>query len=426
MLNLGLSKLAERTIDPPISWLMKLALERPKLISLAAGFTDNASLPVGASAELLRDILAEPKIARASLQYGSTAGDMELRNLTLRRLEHLDGVPRKTYSAENLLITHGSQQFLYLVTECLCDTGDIVLVEDPTYFVYLSILQSHGIEARGVKFDLDGLNLDVLESVLEKLKSEGNLARVKMLYLVSYFQNPSGVTTSSEKKQAMLEILRRFEKDAGHPIYLLEDAAYRELQFSGASVPSALITAEARKRVIYAGTYSKPFATGVRVGYGYLPDSLVQPVTRVKGNHDFGTSHLLQQLVRAALTSGKYEAHLPALRERYKHKAEIMATAIRTHFPQSVGWEAAAGGLYIWARLPGSVQTGPKSALFRACLKSDVLYVPGELCYAPDRTRRAPQNEMRLSFGSASEEKIREGIKRIGKEVSKLAPKGAN
>ncbi len=421
MLKHGLSELAKRTIDPPISWLMKLALERPKLISLAAGFTDNASLPVTASAKLLHDILSKPKIARASLQYGSTAGDLELRNLTLQRLEYLDGAAPKTYGVENLVITHGSQQFLYLVTECLCDVGDIVLVEDPTYFVYLSILQSHGIEARGVKLDQDGLDLESLGRILERLKCEGNLARVKMLYLVSYFQNPSGVTTSEAKKKAILKLLRRFEKDAGHPIYLLEDAAYRELQFEGPSQPSALSGSDAGKRVIYSGTYSKPFATGVRVGYGYLPEALVQPVIRVKGNHDFGTSHLLQQLIRAALASGKYETHLSILKKRYEQKAEIMAKALRAHFPGFVEWESANGGLYVWARLPVSIPTGPKSAFFRACLSRDVLYVPGELCYAADPTRRAPRNEIRLSFGGASEASIREGIKRMGQAISEMA-----
>jgi 2-aminoadipate transaminase len=422
----GLSEMAARTIDPPISWLMKLALDRPKLISLAAGFTDNASLPVEASAELLRDLLAEPKIARASLQYGSTAGDLNLRSLTVRRMEHLDGVARGTYNSDNLLITHGSQQFLYLLTECLCDTGDIVLVEDPTYFVYLSILQSHAIEARGVKLDNDGLNLAALERVLDRLKQEGNLHRVKMLYLVSYFQNPSGVTTSAAKKQAMLKLLRRFEKAAGHPIYLLEDAAYRELQFTGAVVPSALQSTGADKRVIFAGTYSKPFATGVRVGFGYLPHALLQTILRVKGNHDFGTSHLLQQLVRAALASGKYETHLPNLKARYARKAAVMAESLGAHFPKAVEWEPATGGLYIWARLPASIQTGPKSKLFRTCLEHDILYVPGELCYADDPTRPVSRNEMRLSFGSASEANIREGIKRIGIQIRKLAPKGTS
>jgi 2-aminoadipate transaminase len=390
---------------------MQLALDRPKLISLAAGFTDNASLPVAETTRLLRSILADPKIARASLQYGSTAGDPILRKLTIERLRKLDGSPdSRAYTPENVLITHGSQQLLYLVTECLCDPGDIVLVEDPTYFVYLGILQSHGIAARGVKLQSDGLDLSQLERVLDNLKHNGLLSRVKMLYLVSYFQNPSGVTTSAANKKAALEILRRYERAAGHPIYLLEDAAYRELRFSGQEEPSALSLSS--DRVIYAGTYSKPFATGIRVGYGVAPEPLLTVLTRVKGNHDFGTAHLLQQILRAALQSGAYEKHLETLRARYAAKARVLTTAISTHFPENVQWEKPLGGLYVWAK--AKIPTGRKSALFTRALNENVLYVPGELCYAEDSTRRASRNEMRISFGGASEREMREGIRRLG------------
>jgi 2-aminoadipate transaminase len=394
---------------------MKMALERPNLISLAAGFTDNASLPVEKTTRLLRQLLIDPKIARASLQYGSTAGDLRLRELTTARLRLLDGMTHRrtaSYKPENTIITHGSQQLLYLLTESLCDPGDIVLVEDPTYFVYLGILQSHGISARGILLRSDGLDLEQLQSVLEELKSRALLPRVKLLYLVSYFQNPSGVTTSAHKKAAALEILRRYEKDAGHPIYLLEDAAYRELRFQGPEIPSGLTFDP--KRVIYTGTYSKPFATGIRVGYGCLPEPLLTVVTRVKGNHDFGTSHLLQQILRAALENNSYEKHVHLLQSRYARKAKVMTDAIRHDFPDWVQWEMPSGGLYVWARTPRKISTDQKSKLFSRALARGVLYVPGDLCYAEDPTRRKPRNQMRISFGSATEIEIREGIKRLG------------
>ncbi len=390
---------------------MQLTLDRPKLISLAAGFTDHASLPVEETTRLLRSILADSKIARASLQYGSTAGDPVLRKLTIDRLRKLDCSPDSSiYAPEKVLVTHGSQQLLYLITECLCDPGDIVLVEDPTYFVYLGILQSHGIDARGIKLESDGLDLSQLERVLEDLKRRGQLPRVKMLYLVSYFQNPSGVTTAFEKKKAALQILRRFERDAGHPIYLLEDAAYRELRFAGNEEPSALTVSS--DRVIYAGTYSKPFATGIRVGYGVAPEPLLTVLNRVKGNHDFGTAHLLQQILRAALQNGAYEKHLEILRARYAAKARVLVKAISKEFPENVQWQQPKGGLYVWSKT--KIATGRKSPLFTRALAENVLYVPGELCYAEDSTRRTPRNEMRISFGGASEREMRAGIKRLG------------
>ena len=415
------SALAQRTTEPPISWLMQLALDRPTLISLAAGFTDNESLPVEAAREVLDEVLGAPKSGRPALQYGSTVGDPELRALTVKRLRELDNATSgEAYARERTLITHGSQQLLYIVSECLCDPGDIVLVEDPTYFVFLGIAQSRGFNCRGVRMEADGLDLAHLEAVLERLKRQGELRRVKFLYLVSYFQNPSGITTSYAKKAEALAILKRYERAAGHPIYLLEDAAYRELRFTGHGEPSGLRTGRDAKRVIYAGTYSKPFATGARVGFGILPEPLFTYATRVKGNHDFGTAHLLQKLLAGALKSCRFAKHVGELQKRYAAKARVMEHALREHFPPAVEWEQPRGGLYVWARLPARVKSGRNSPLFKAALKADVLYVPGELCYADDPWRKKPNREMRLSFGGATEANIRTGIQRLGAVIHRV------
>jgi 2-aminoadipate transaminase len=420
MKSYAFSALGRRTVLPPISWLMQTALTRPKLISLAAGFTDNATLPVGFSRKLLNEILSSPKTGQPALQYGITAGEMNLRSLTARHLQKLDGAPSRTHPPERLMITGGSQQLLYMTLEALCDEGDIVLVEDPTYFVFLSILQSQGIRARGVRLERDGLDLAHLEKVLERLKKSGELHRVKAIYLVTYFQNPTGVTTSFIKKAGALEILKKFERAAGHPIYLIEDAAYRELRFAGDDTSSALMARGATERIIYTGTYSKPFATGARVGFGILPKPVFTIVNRIKGNHDFGTANLLQQLLARALETGLYDKHVAKIEMRYRLKARVMKEAMAKHFPSSVEIWESGGGLYFWARLPKGVSTGMKSKLFQAALKNDVLYVPGALCYADDPSRRKPDNEMRISFGSASESNIREGIKRLGNVLRKF------
>jgi 2-aminoadipate transaminase len=303
-----------------------------------------------------------------------------------------------------------------MVSEALCNPGDVVLVEDPTYFVFLGIAQSHGLACRGIRLQPDGLDLDHLAQTLEQLKRERRLKRIKLLYLVTYYQNPSGTTTCPEKKAAILRLLRRYEWAAGHPIYLLEDAAYRELRFAGPDLPSAL--AYAPDRVIYAGTFSKPFATGARVGFGILPDPVRRVVLRIKANHDFGTANLLQKLVARAFESGLYESHLATIRKRYSRKAQIMSSAIKEHFPESVQPRPAQGGLYLWVRLPRSINTSIQSALFRKALRHQVLYVPGNLCYAHDPSRRRPASEMRLSFGGASEPDIRQGIRRLGRVLT--------
>lgn len=401
---------------------MQAALSRPKLISLAAGFTDNPTLPTEISRKLLDEILRAPETGQPAMQYGITAGEYNLRELTARHLQKLDGVnpAAPSHSPGRLMITGGSQQLLYMTLEALCDEGDIILVEDPTYFVFLSILQSRGIRARGVKLERNGIDLAHLGLVLQLLKKSGGLRRVKALYLVSYFQNPTGVSTSFEKKSRILKMLKSFEGAAGHPIYLLEDGAYRELRFDGPDIPSALMAPGATGRVIYTGTYSKPFAPGARIGFGILPEPLFTAVQRVKGNHDFGTANLLQQLLARALETGLYDEHVAKIQKRYRQKAQVMKQALAEHFPPEVEIWESGGGLYFWARLPRKISAGMNSGVFKAALKADVLYVPGELCYADDPARRKPANEMRISFGSASGENISEGIKRLGNVLKKF------
>ncbi len=419
----GFSALGARSEEPPISWLMHQALSHPHIVSLAAGFTDNPSLPVLEAREVLEEILGEDRSAQSALQYGSTIGDAGLRRSTAKRMLELDSTASSSatkpelYDPERILITHGSQQLLYLVTEMLFDPGDIVLVEDPTYFVYLGMAQSHGVQCRGIRMTPDGIDCEHLNEVLTGLKKTGELPRVKMLYLVSYFQNPSGITTSLDRKAEALKVLRRFEKSAGHPLYLLEDAAYRELKFAGEDVPSCLVLPGAGQRVIYTSTYSKPFATGIRVGFGWLPKPLMTVLTRIKANHDFGTAHVLQQILACAIKTGRFARHLKSLQTRYREKASVMGAALKKHCSELLEWGEPNGGLYYWARLKDTGKSGRSSRLFKAALREDMLYVPGALCYADDPTRAKPDNEFRLSFGNASEADIEKGIARLAKAI---------
>lgn len=427
----SLSALGRRTEPPPIAWLMQHALEHPEVVSLAAGFTDNPTLPVADTGEIVAALLRGRRTGEPALQYGTAGGLPVLRRLTAQRLLAHDRAAiaasgsaappvQDRYAPDRTIITSGSQQLLYLLTEVLCDPGDIVIVEDPTYFVYLGMAQSHGLDCRGVPLLEHGIDLDALEALLESLRRSGELKRLKLLYLVTYHQNPTGRTTSFDRKQAVLDLLRRHEKAAGHPLYLLEDAAYRELRFAGSDVPSALAVPHSEERVLLAGTFSKPFATGLRVGFGVLPEPLLTPVLHVKSNHDFGTSSLLQHVLARALGGSAYDRHLQALRRRYRRKAGWMTDALRQSFPDTVHWQEPTGGLYVWAAAPRNVRTGLRSALFEHALNHQVLYVPGRLCYANDPHRRAPDHEMRLSFGSASRHEIELGIERLGTAIREL------
>lgn len=218
----ALSALGRRIQPPPIAWLMQRALEDPEIVSLAAGFTDNPTLPVREVRRLLEEILRSRRTGEPALQYGTTAGLPELRELTAQRLLALDRTAVQTapgasiepdlYAAGRVVITNGSQQLLYLLTEALCDPGDLVLVEAPTYFVYLGIAQGAGLECRGVRRDAEGVDPADLEAVLERLHQQGDLRRLKFLYLVTYHQNPTGTSTRFTRKAAALEQLRRWEK----------------------------------------------------------------------------------------------------------------------------------------------------------------------------------------------------------------------
>jgi len=400
------SQKALRTKDPPISWLMKLALARPHLISLAAGFTDSPSLPAAEVREILRELWEQPRDVLAALQYGSTAGDEPLREWTRKRIETRDGL-KTALSNDQVIIGNGSQQLLSLVTEILCDPGDIILLEDPTYFVYLGIVQSCGIEA--VPFT----GAQELRDRLAQIKAGGKAGRVKLAYFVSYYRNPTGTSLDANQKREMSAILREFEQD--HPIYILEDAAYRDLRFSGEDTPSFVAADPRLERTIYTATYTKPFATGLKVGFAVLPEPLVAPVLRFKGNEDFGTSHFDQRILQRAALGGAYEKHLAAIADVYRRKAAVMDESLKAHFPEEARWTPPAGGLYHWVSLPAGTDCGAESAIFKKSLEAEVFYVPGEFCYGDTPLRPKPRHQMRLSFGSAGLDQIREGIQRLGK-----------
>ena len=399
------SALARRTGEPPISWLMRLALEKRDLISLAAGFTDDETLPVDDVAALTRDILAKPKTARAALQYGTTIGLPQLRHELLRRWQKQDGLRR--FKPDDIIVTNGSQQLLYLITEVLCDPGDIVLVEDPTYFVYLGIIDAMGVRAAGID------SLATLKSKLQTL----DLRRLKLIYLVTYFQNPTGHTWSLEAKCELLSIVKHCERKAGHPIYIVEDAAYRDLRFEGDDVPSLKSLDPRNERVAYTNTLTKPFATGIKLGYGILPPSLMRAVLRSKGNHDFGSSNFLQTILARALAEGLYERHLPKIAAVYRRRRDAMVTELGAAFPETAHYEKPRGGLYVWVELDPRVKTGPNSRLFKRALDAGVLYVPGEMCFCADPSRKIPQHCMRLSFGSPSIGQIHKGVALLGEQV---------
>jgi len=416
----ALSSRARRTRRQPISGLMAQAVENPDVISLAAGLVDDATLPTAEAADLLAGILGDAAAGRAALQYGTTEGLLPLREALLDHLAALDGwdLAATAFTPGDVVVGTGSQQLLFILGDLLVDPGDLVVASWPSYFVYTGTLEALGAEVRCVDMDAGGMVPEALEDLFARLDAAGDLPRVKVVYLVSYHQNPTGITLAAERRERVLEIVRRTGRD--HRILVVEDAAYRELTFEGEPPPSLKTYDLQNRDVALLATFSKTFAPGVKVGYGLLPRDLVEPVVLAKGNHDFGSANLCQHLVRRALASGAYGRHVERLRRRYAEKRDAMLEALEEHLGglgPAVHWTRPAGGLYVFLTLPEGVETHADGRLFARAVEEGVLYVPGEYCYAPDPTRDVPQNAIRLSYGVCEVARIREGVAALGRAV---------
>lgn len=414
-------------VDQPISYLMQQAVEKPHLISLAAGLVDYDTLPADEVLTLARDLLSDPARARAALQYGTTAGLMDLRQAVLERSAQLDGQSAQELHADpdQAVISTGSQQLLQLLAELLLDPGDLVLTAWPSYFVYTALLASAGAVVRGVDMDARGMVPEALEAQLERLADEDALARVKIVYITSYHQNPTGLTLDEKRRPQLLEIVRKYSQHprGGGRILLIEDAAYRELTY-GHRPPRSIWSYDTdRQYVALLQTFSKPFAPGLKTGYGLLPADLVQPVLRVKGNHDFGSANFSQHLLLEALRRGVYAKHVQRLCESYAAKRDAMLEALARELGDTadVTWTRPTGGLYVWLTLPSSIDTGRDGTLFHEALRRGVLYVPGAFCFGADPTRQVPRHTIRLSFGVPTVKQIHDGVKRLANAIRTVA-----
>lgn len=410
-----LSEASVRTSPAAISSMMQMALANPGLISLAAGFVDQGSLPADAARRAMEAVLADPVEGRRALQYGTTIGDLGLRRQLVEHLERNERVPAGTFreAVARTVVTSGSQQLLYLVAEALLDPGDIVLVEAPTYFVFLGVLETRGARAIGVETDEGGLRLDALEGTLRDLKAQGLLSRVKLLYTISEHANPTGVSLAEARRGPLVELIERWSLE--QKILILEDAAYRGLTYTGAEPPSVWSYDRSGETVILARTFSKTFSPGLKTGYGILPETLLEPVLRLKGNHDFGSSHFAQQVLERILADGSYDRHVQDLVALYRRKRDVMLRALEEHLASwegSVSWTCPKGGLFLWLSVPSGLDTGPDGPLFARCLEEGVIYVPGALAYAAD-PGPAPRNHARICFGVPSEEELVEGARRL-------------
>ncbi len=405
--------------DQAIGFLMQQAVENRDVVSLAAGLVDQASLPAAETRQALDAMLADEGRAKRALQYGTTAGYEALREQLVRHLARLEDRPAGELGldADKIILTTGSQQLLALIADVLFDPGDICLVAAPTYFVFLGVLAGVGARAIAVETDDDGMNMDALDAQLRQLENDGDLDRVRMIYLVSYYENPSGISLSEQRRAEAVEIAKRWSKQ--HRIFVLEDAAYRELHYGGPKLPSVWSFDTDRDTVILAQTFSKSFSPGLRVGFGVVPDELFGPICDCKGNIDFGSANFNQHLLATVFEQHSYQPHVEQLCESYRAKRDCMLAAADRYFRDlpGVSWVHPAGGLYVWMTLPDHADTSFAGDFFKHATQVEkVMYVPGDLCYASEPTA-PPRNHMRLSFGVQTPDGIDLGMQRLANTV---------
>jgi len=399
---------------------MAQALRFPNLISLAAGFVDNATLPCEAVSRSLNDLACDSNRLRKSLQYGTAAGLDELRQAIIDW--SYAEMPGHTVTRDRMLLASGSNQLLHLLAETILDPGDIVIVAAPTYFVYLGTLRSMGARTISVRSDQDGMCVRSLRDQLEQLAEAGQANRVKAIYCITDFDNPRGSTLSLERRREMLQVVEDWRKEHG-PMLLISDNAYQHLRYNGEALPPMISLSDAAPDfVVDLGTFSKVFSPGIRVGWGIFPRELIEALLDVRSNIDFGAPHINQSLIHSALTSGDLMQHLPTIRKGYQIKRDAMLEALNEHMADVPGvhWDKPAGGMYVWLRLPEHMDASEQGELWRLATEHGVLYVPGHHCFAAEG-QAVECNTIRLSFGVQTPESIRAGIERLAHAVKELS-----
>jgi 2-aminoadipate transaminase len=360
-------------------------LANPELISFAGGFPDPLTFPAERAAQLLAELAAAGDVS--AFQYAPTQGLAGTRDALAARLESLQGSrPADT----ELLVTSGGIEALELVAKSFLDTGDTVVVEGPTYVGAIMAFRSFEADVVAVPLDEDGLDVDALEATLA-----GGL-RPKLLYTIPDHQNPAGVTLAAERRRALVELARL------HGFLIVEDVAYRELGFDGTAPPS--LWSLGPDVVVQAGTTSKTFFPGVRLGWAAGPAEVVAQLVSAKQNTDQCSGALGQRLFEEYARRGWIDEQLELSRELYARKGGRLLAALAREMPAGVEWTRPQGGFFSWLTVPGDA-----AEIARRAADEGVAVVPGALFYPDGRGT----TNIRLSFSMVDEELIDVGIARL-------------
>ena len=369
--------------------------QQPDIISFAGGLPASELLPAAEMAQVARDVLTEDGVR--ALQYAPTEGLDLLRGVISDRLQRLWGLER---SMDELLIVSGSQQALDLTGKVFLDDGDVVLCESPTYLGAINAFRAYRPQFVEVPTDDDGMVPAELENRL------ASIDRVKLIYVVPDFQNPSGRRWSIERRHELAGLAGRFN------VPVIEDAPYAELCFEGEPLPPVAALDNACS-VVYLGTCSKILSPGMRLGWVVTDRELLRRFVLVKQGADLHTSSLVQLLAARFMLEHDLEAHIARIREVYRARRNAMIASLEERFPEDVSFTRPAGGLFLWAELPQGLDA---RRLLERALEERVAFVPGDSFFP----NGGHENTLRLNFSAMSEERITEGIRRLGLVLSTM------
>ena len=366
----------------------------PKPISFASGISDSRQFPIEEFRKVLQTVMRRDQIS--ALDYGERNGYAPLRE----GIAHILASQGLQVHPENILITAGSQQAIFLASQVLLKPGDIVLVEEPTYSVAIDLFRALGFHIVGIPLDSQGMQVEKLEKLLQQ-------HHPKLIYTIPNFHNPTGTCLSSARRRELIVLAERYN------IPILEDDFVGDLRYEGHAQPS-LKALDPGGQVIYVSTFSKMLMPGLRVGFIVADGPVFESLLNFKRISDLATSTLIQRALDAYVNVGRYQAYIRRSSQTFRKRRDVMLAAIKDHLPSNVSFDEPKGGLFIWLRLPKSLSA--EKLLPLAC-KEGVAFVPGSYFFI---NGKSGDEWIRLNFASQPDEDIEEGIKRLGKAIRKL------
>ncbi|MDD6175458.1 MAG: PLP-dependent aminotransferase family protein [Firmicutes bacterium] len=365
----------------------------PSVVSLSAGNPAPEAFPSEQIAEISAKILKEHPVD--ALQYSLTEGYPALRQTIRDYMKRTHGIGR---DFDDVLVTSGAQQVMDLLTKSLCNAGDVVLCEAPSFVGSLNTFRSYQVKLHGVPMDSDGMNMDALEKALQEEK------HVKFIYTIPNFQNPTGRTMSLAKRRRMYELAKQYK------VMILEDNPYGDLRFAGEDLPS-IKSFDEDGIVVYAGTFSKVIAPGIRVGFALLPSPVMNKMVVCKQGEDVHTNIWAQMIVNEFMTKYDYDAHLLSLKQIYKKKAEFTMGLFDRYILPKVQYEPIQGGLFIWCTLPDGADM-PKFC--KEAVLRKVAVVPGNAFLTDENL---PCLSFRTNYTTPTDEQLEKGIRILGQLI---------